>query len=399
MLNPFSKKMRAVHTGAQPRIRFQTELFFPLFLVAIAFPQFSNGSETSIGDVVTASGSVKARGATGKNSRNLESGGKIYLKEVINTGSDGRVKILLHDKTILDIGPSSLFEVEKYSAKNAEGKNGSGERQVQVSLPYGKLRTAVTEKLKGDGQFKVKTATATMGVRGTEFVVKSDSAQSTGPSIAPETQITVLSGEVALEQKQDPARDTASSPSSSEGANGGFAAGGLSGLGNNSSPDSSRPMTLTAGTQVSIGGEKANETRGNSPSTEPTKISESELREVASESTVKDSSFSEKVTISDSATQEKKETASNDASPSKSGDSRAPASQQGDAGAQESGSGAEAFSTLTAMVSDAPVVTEIPLFTLDIPGTFDLTDSSTASATATTSSTLGTSAKISITVQ
>ena len=39
-------------------------------------------------------------------------------------------------------------------------------------MPYGSLRAAISKKIEGNGSFKIKTKTVTMGVRGTEFVVQ-----------------------------------------------------------------------------------------------------------------------------------------------------------------------------------------------------------------------------------
>jgi hypothetical protein len=55
-----------------------------------------------------------------------------------------------------------------------KGKKGGADREVEVSMVYGTMRAAVTQKLEGKGKFKVKTPSATMGVRGTEFIVKSE---------------------------------------------------------------------------------------------------------------------------------------------------------------------------------------------------------------------------------
>ncbi|MCM2322108.1 MAG: FecR domain-containing protein [Oligoflexia bacterium] len=78
------------------------------------------------------------------------------------------MKLLFNDKSIVEIGPSSLFHVDGFKG------NQGGDREVDVTMLYGSVRTAVTKPLTGKGKFRVKTPTATMGVRGTEFVVRSD---------------------------------------------------------------------------------------------------------------------------------------------------------------------------------------------------------------------------------
>lgn len=127
----------------------------------------------------------------------LKVGDQVFPGQVINTGSNGKVKLLLSDRSIVDIGPSSLFKVADFKAK------GGGNRQVDVEMKYGSVRASITEKIKSGGHFRVKTPTATMGVRGTEFLVKADqgasqSAGTDGKSLseATRTQMIVLQGSV-----------------------------------------------------------------------------------------------------------------------------------------------------------------------------------------------------------
>ncbi len=113
-------------------------------------------------------GNPKAHKESPDNSRPLTAEGEIYQGDIINTPSDGFAKLLLKDRTILDIGSSSLFHVNKFVVK--PGKE--SEREIELSLKFGSVRAAVARKLKGKGKFKISTPAATMGVRGTEFVVK-----------------------------------------------------------------------------------------------------------------------------------------------------------------------------------------------------------------------------------
>lgn len=119
------------------------------------------------GRVVSTTGQVLVRsdsGAAGA-AKPLRPGSAIFSGQVINTASDGTAKILLEDKTILDIGPSALFNIRKFDIKSG------ADRDVDMTLMYGKLRASVTKKIEGKGKFKIRTTSATMGVRGTEFIV------------------------------------------------------------------------------------------------------------------------------------------------------------------------------------------------------------------------------------
>ncbi len=126
-------------------------------------------SRIPAGDVVSVLGRVLIRDDSGRKSdeenqsRNAHPGDVVYAGDVINTSSNGGVKLLLRDRSIIDIGASSLFKVGQFS----QNQNKKDERQVELSLAYGSVRAAVTEKLKGPSKFKLRTPSAVMGVRGT----------------------------------------------------------------------------------------------------------------------------------------------------------------------------------------------------------------------------------------
>jgi hypothetical protein len=159
------------------------------------------------GEIVVVQGKVMIRaekdGPGSGVSRIAEAGGPIYPDDVINTASESKIKILLKDKSIIDLGPSSLFKVDHF-----DGAQGTTGRKVDLSMAYGTMRTAVTQKLSGTGRFKVHTPSATMGVRGTEFVVQSDLQPDNKTNNT--TQVTVLQGAVAVSSAQ---QGTASGPS------------------------------------------------------------------------------------------------------------------------------------------------------------------------------------------
>jgi hypothetical protein len=142
---------------------------------AILMPQLQNiawaaSSDEEAGEVITTEGIVfiRADNQATREPRPAKPGDKLKTGDVVNTSSNGKIKILLKDKTIVDLGPSALFKVEKF-AKN-DGKN----REVDLNMIYGKMRTAVTQKIEGKGRFHVRTPNATMGVRGTEFIVQTE---------------------------------------------------------------------------------------------------------------------------------------------------------------------------------------------------------------------------------
>lgn len=169
-------------------------------------------AEEPAGKVVNVSGKVLVRRDEGTGATSsAKNGDSVFKRSVINTSSDGSVKLLMSDKSILDIGPSTLFKVDDYQLKNGS------DRVVSMSIDYGKVRASVTTPVGNKGKFTVRTKSATMGVRGTEFVVFSDLATAMKPIVAPageaaqpgntpppsdtgkgKTQITVIHGKVEV---------------------------------------------------------------------------------------------------------------------------------------------------------------------------------------------------------
>jgi len=175
-------------------------------------------ARTQAGEVVSINGVVFVRedGAAAASAiRNVKAGDVLFAGDVVNTSSTGSAKLLLKDKTVVDLGPSALLKLNKFAS------SGGGDREVDVSMAYGSIRTAVSQKLQGRGKILVRTSVTTMGVRGTEFVV--DSTPPSGsdldrailnlknkdlvPPAAPgtpadtRTAITVLQGEVEARQR------------------------------------------------------------------------------------------------------------------------------------------------------------------------------------------------------
>lgn len=178
---------------------------------------WADAPRTPAGEVVSVSGTVFLRPdghEAGKSLNPAKPGDVVYSGDVINSASDGKIKILFKDKTIIDLGPSALFKVDSFKAN--QGAN----REVAVNMVYGSVRAAVAQKLEGKGKFKLRTPSAVMGVRGTEFIVKSDtpadlkqvSAVIAHPELPPvsaaasgadaaKTEVTVVQGRVDVEPK------------------------------------------------------------------------------------------------------------------------------------------------------------------------------------------------------
>jgi hypothetical protein len=196
---------------------------------ALALSASDGFAAVSAGKVASVSGKVLARIESQPKAptRTLKPGDEIFSGDVLNTSNDGSLKILFSDQTIIDLGPSSLFKVDDYRLKSGS------DRQVDLSVAYGRIRASVNQKVGDRGSFRVRTKTATMGVRGTEFLVLSDlsvfappsradlvsaSAVAAEPKAPPsKTQIVVLEGTVEVAAKSTAGGQPSSSVTLTEG--------------------------------------------------------------------------------------------------------------------------------------------------------------------------------------
>src|SRR5690554_3898150 len=102
----------------------------------------------------------------------LEKGASVASGDTVITGDDGRVQLRFTDGGLVSLMPNSRFAVEEYSqpTEDAEGS-------VSVNLIKGGLRALSGSIGKKDkDSYKLKTDVATLGIRGTQFVVVMDGA-------------------------------------------------------------------------------------------------------------------------------------------------------------------------------------------------------------------------------
>jgi len=84
----------------------------------------------------------------------------------IETGPTGKARIQLNDGSEIVLAPNSQLDLD---SEDPEDKTKSG----YLQLISGKLRALIRKKLNSaTPSFKIRTSTATMGVRGTEFLVE-----------------------------------------------------------------------------------------------------------------------------------------------------------------------------------------------------------------------------------
>ena len=133
-----------------------------LLLVLIPSPLFASNS---IGNVLIAKGVVTASISNG-GLRTLSKGSEVFLGETVSTASDSFVVLKMNDESKLSLRPSSEITLEKFSEEN-------GKEEALFDLIKGGLR-AISGDIgrKRPEQFRVETNIATVGIRGTDFIVR-----------------------------------------------------------------------------------------------------------------------------------------------------------------------------------------------------------------------------------
>jgi len=94
----------------------------------------------------------------------------VQTSDVIVTGADGSAGITFTDNSLVSVGPGSVFAIDKY---RFDTTTHAGE--FEGNLKQGKLAAVSGKMVKQSPEsMKIRTPSAVMGVRGTEFVVQVD---------------------------------------------------------------------------------------------------------------------------------------------------------------------------------------------------------------------------------
>jgi hypothetical protein len=94
-------------------------------------------------------------------------GARLQISDVVKTGSDGSVGITMDDDSLLSAGPNSVLSLDRYSFDPTTSKG-----RFDASLNKGTLAVISGRIAKqSPDAMTVRTPTAILGVRGTEFAV------------------------------------------------------------------------------------------------------------------------------------------------------------------------------------------------------------------------------------
>lgn len=118
---------------------------------------------SSVGKVTALKGAAKILQNTGERSAKL--GSDLFVHDQIHTGDNTKMQVIFDDETIVTIGQKSQFAIDDYIAEGVDST-------AKMSLFKGAMRTITGKIGKANPQkFQVSTKTATIGIRGTNFIV------------------------------------------------------------------------------------------------------------------------------------------------------------------------------------------------------------------------------------
>lgn len=96
----------------------------------------------------------------------LGEGATVAIGGQIETAENSAVKLLMPDRTILDIGASSRYRLNEYSVT-------ANTRKAEMTLEMGSVRASVMKKMgAAQSKFYIRTKASVLAVRGTEFSVE-----------------------------------------------------------------------------------------------------------------------------------------------------------------------------------------------------------------------------------
>ncbi len=137
-----------------------------MVLAAIGFSGIAQAAD--IGLVKVSKGSVQIQRDGARMPAAVGAG--LRTADVIVTGADGSAGITFTDNSLVSIGPNSVFAIDKYrfDTTTHAGEFEGNLRQGRLAAASGKMVKQAPESM------KIRTPSAIMGVRGTDFVVQVD---------------------------------------------------------------------------------------------------------------------------------------------------------------------------------------------------------------------------------
>ena len=137
-------------------------------VVAFASCFATSAAAADIGQIKVSKGSVTVERAA----QSLPGviGTRLQESDVITTGADGSVGITMSDDSLLSAGPNSTLSLDRFAFDSTthQGQFDASLRKGSLSVISGRIAKQSPDAM------TLRTPTAILGVRGTEFVVSVD---------------------------------------------------------------------------------------------------------------------------------------------------------------------------------------------------------------------------------
>jgi hypothetical protein len=143
----------------------------PILLLTAIFAGGAEAAEDDIGQIKTLSGGVVLiRDGSGDWAK---IGDRVRQKDVVSTGQEGTVGITFIDGSSVSLGPDSVLSLDRFrfDATTHEGVFDTSLKRGTLAVRSGQIVKERPEAM------TVRTPTAILGVRGTDFVVRSATGQ------------------------------------------------------------------------------------------------------------------------------------------------------------------------------------------------------------------------------
>lgn len=146
------------------KLRFRAPILFALLALALFAPRLAYAQAgrflMAIGDVVVARGAQQVPAAPGT---------AVEAGDTIRLGANSNAQVRMTDESIVSLRQNTVFRIDEYVYSGAI----DGREKTVFTLLRGGLRTitGAIGRLHSRDKYQVRTATSTIGIRGTHYVV------------------------------------------------------------------------------------------------------------------------------------------------------------------------------------------------------------------------------------
>jgi hypothetical protein len=163
---------RRAHSGKAIDARDAEEdaMKFPMIFLALALALtigvLQAGAAENAGQIKVSKGAVQIERSGERMPAPV--GSVVQQGDLVITGADGSVGITFRDNSLLSVGPDSVLSIDRFvfDSTTHQGAFESSLKQGTLAVVSGKLAKQSPESM------KVRTPAAILGVRGTEFLVR-----------------------------------------------------------------------------------------------------------------------------------------------------------------------------------------------------------------------------------